>query len=183
MSAIPRKRTFGCAGLGQRRTGRIELGQGEPSGSRIRIKCRQISRVIAPVLALDYEVASRTSMEPRNRVVRVSRFGDPEALEVVEIPLPTAGRGEVRVRVLASSLNFSARPVQVVEGKGEHKLTNKIASEQQAPDQGRETLLSPHRLACEHNPVRNELKIPFASNASTTLATVEARPGAATRAK
>jgi hypothetical protein len=122
-------------------------------------------------------------MEPRNRVVRVSRFGDPEALEVVEIPLPTAGRGEVRVRVLASSLNFSARPVQVVEGKGEHKLTNKIASEQQAPDQGRETLLSPHRLACEHNPVRNELKIPFASNASTTLATVEARPGAATRAK
>ena len=46
-------------------------------------------------------------MEPRNRVVRVSRFGAPEGLEVVDVPLPTAGRGEVRVRVLASSLNYT----------------------------------------------------------------------------
>jgi NADPH:quinone reductase len=46
-------------------------------------------------------------IEPRNRVVRVSRFGGPEGLEVVEAPLPTAGRGEVRVRVLASSLNYT----------------------------------------------------------------------------
>ena len=46
-------------------------------------------------------------MEHRNRVVRVSRFGDPEGLEVVDAPLPTAGRGEVRVRVLASSLNYT----------------------------------------------------------------------------
>jgi NADPH2:quinone reductase len=46
-------------------------------------------------------------MEQRNRVVRVSRFGDPEGLEVVEAPLPTAGRGELRVRVLASSLNYT----------------------------------------------------------------------------
>jgi NADPH:quinone reductase len=46
-------------------------------------------------------------MEPRNRVVRVSRFGEPEGLEVVVAPLPTAGRGEVRVRVLASSLNYT----------------------------------------------------------------------------
>jgi NADPH:quinone reductase-like Zn-dependent oxidoreductase len=46
-------------------------------------------------------------MEPRNRAVQVSRFGDPEELEVVDAPLPTAGRGEVRVRVLASSLNYT----------------------------------------------------------------------------
>ena len=46
-------------------------------------------------------------MEPRNRVVQVSRFGGPEGLEVVDAPLPTAGRGEVRVRVLASSLNYT----------------------------------------------------------------------------
>ncbi len=46
-------------------------------------------------------------MEPRNRVVRVRRFGDPGGLEVVEAPLPTAGPGEVRVRVLASSLNYT----------------------------------------------------------------------------
>ena len=46
-------------------------------------------------------------MEPRNRVVQVRRFGGPEGLEVVDAPLPTAGRGEVRVRVLASSLNYT----------------------------------------------------------------------------
>ena len=41
--------------------------------------------------------------EPRNRVVQVRRFGGPDELEVVDAPLPTAGRGEVRVRVLASA--------------------------------------------------------------------------------
>jgi NADPH:quinone reductase-like Zn-dependent oxidoreductase len=46
-------------------------------------------------------------MEPRNRVVQVSRFGDAEGLEVVDAPVPTVGRGAVRVRVLASSLNYT----------------------------------------------------------------------------
>jgi len=46
-------------------------------------------------------------MEQRNRVVRVNRFGDPEGLEVVDTPLPTASQGELRVRVLASSLNYT----------------------------------------------------------------------------
>ncbi|WP_141342818.1 medium chain dehydrogenase/reductase family protein [Bradyrhizobium sp. USDA 3458] len=46
-------------------------------------------------------------MEQRNRVVQVSRFGDPGRLEVLDAPLPTAGSGEVRVRVLASSLNYT----------------------------------------------------------------------------
>jgi NADPH2:quinone reductase len=45
--------------------------------------------------------------EPRNRVVQVRRFGGPEGLEVVDVPLPTAGRGEVRVRVLASGLEYT----------------------------------------------------------------------------
>lgn len=45
--------------------------------------------------------------EPRNRVVQVRRFGDPDGLEVVEAPLPTAGRGEVRVRVLASGIEYT----------------------------------------------------------------------------
>jgi NADPH:quinone reductase-like Zn-dependent oxidoreductase len=45
--------------------------------------------------------------EPRNRVVQVRRFGDPDGLEVVDVPLPTAGRGEVRVRVLASSVQYT----------------------------------------------------------------------------
>jgi NADPH:quinone reductase-like Zn-dependent oxidoreductase len=45
--------------------------------------------------------------EPRNRVVQVRRFGGPEELEVVTAPLPTASRGEVRVRVLASSVEYT----------------------------------------------------------------------------
>jgi NADPH:quinone reductase len=46
-------------------------------------------------------------MEPRNRVVRVRDFGGPDRLEVVELPMPTAGPGEVRVRVLASSIVYT----------------------------------------------------------------------------
>src|ERR1700688_3335967 len=45
--------------------------------------------------------------ESRNRVVQVSRFGGPDGLEVVDAPLPTASRGEVRVRMLASSLVYT----------------------------------------------------------------------------
>src|SRR5205085_3949445 len=45
--------------------------------------------------------------EPHNRIVRVRRFGGPEGLEVVDAPLPIAGRGEVRVRVLASGLEYT----------------------------------------------------------------------------
>jgi NADPH2:quinone reductase len=61
-----------------------------------------------PVPALDHDIAGRSPMmEPRNRVVQVSLFGDPERLEVVDAPLPTASRGELRVRVLASSLNYT----------------------------------------------------------------------------
>src|SRR5499426_3448331 len=44
---------------------------------------------------------------PHNRVVQVRRFGGPDGLEVVDAPLPTAGRGEVRVRVLASSVQYT----------------------------------------------------------------------------
>ena len=45
--------------------------------------------------------------EPRNRVVQVKRFGDSDGLEVVDAPLPNAGQGEVRVRVLASSVEYT----------------------------------------------------------------------------
>jgi len=46
-------------------------------------------------------------MENLNRVVQVRGFGDPDELEVVDAPLPTAGRGEVRVRVLASGVEYT----------------------------------------------------------------------------
>ncbi len=45
--------------------------------------------------------------EPRNQVVLLKRFGGPEGLDVADAPLPTAGRGEVRVRVLASGLEYT----------------------------------------------------------------------------
>src|SRR6201982_3522962 len=45
--------------------------------------------------------------ELRNRVVQVGRFGGPDGLDVVDAPLPTVGWGEVRVRVLASGLEYT----------------------------------------------------------------------------
>jgi NADPH:quinone reductase-like Zn-dependent oxidoreductase len=43
----------------------------------------------------------------RNRVVQLTRFGDADGLEVVDAALPTADRGDVRVHVLASSLQYT----------------------------------------------------------------------------
>jgi len=45
--------------------------------------------------------------EPRNRIIQVREFGGPDGLEVVDAALPMAGRGEVRVRVLASGLEYT----------------------------------------------------------------------------
>ena len=45
--------------------------------------------------------------KPRNRVVQIRRFGDPDVIEVVDAPLPAAGPGEVQVRVLASSIEYT----------------------------------------------------------------------------
>src|SRR5215831_2822357 len=50
---------------------------------------------------------NRRVTEPRNRVVQVMRFGGPDGLEVVDAPLPAAWPGEVRVRVLASGLEYT----------------------------------------------------------------------------
>lgn len=45
--------------------------------------------------------------EPRNRVVQIKDFGDPDQLQVVDAPMPAAGPGEVRIRVLASSVVYT----------------------------------------------------------------------------
>ena len=42
-----------------------------------------------------------------DRTIQVTKFGDADGLKIVDIPLPEPGRGEVRVRVLASSLNYT----------------------------------------------------------------------------
>jgi|SRR5215472_1394005 len=44
--------------------------------------------------------------EPRNRVVQVRGFGGPDELEVVDAPLPTAGRG----RGVCPHLSYSSTP-------------------------------------------------------------------------
>ena len=43
----------------------------------------------------------------RNQTVQVRRFGGPDELEVVDARLSNAGRGEVRVHVLASGLEYT----------------------------------------------------------------------------
>ena len=45
--------------------------------------------------------------ELRNRVVQLGHFGDPKELKVVDAPLPIPGKGEVRVRVLASGVEYT----------------------------------------------------------------------------
>jgi NADPH2:quinone reductase len=45
--------------------------------------------------------------EQRNRVVRIRGYGGPDEIEVVDAPLPTPGPGEVRVRVLASGIEYT----------------------------------------------------------------------------
>lgn len=42
-----------------------------------------------------------------NRAVQLSDYGGPELLRVVDIAMPHPGPGEVRVRVLASSINYT----------------------------------------------------------------------------
>lgn len=45
--------------------------------------------------------------EQLNHAVQLAEYGEPERLRIVDLPMPAAGDGEVRVRVLASSINFT----------------------------------------------------------------------------
>lgn len=45
--------------------------------------------------------------EPLNKAVQLEHYGGPESLHVTDVPMPRAGPGEVRVRVLASSVNYT----------------------------------------------------------------------------
>src|SRR5262249_1086113 len=62
---------------------------------------------IAALPAVRWIARTSRMSEPRNRVVQLSRFGGPEGVEVIDAAMPTAGRGEVRVRVLASGLEYT----------------------------------------------------------------------------
>jgi hypothetical protein len=62
------------------------------------------------VLALDHEVARRTPMmELRYRVVRVSRFGDPDGLEVARRRIPLSANSPTGSTVTAFSTFVSTR--------------------------------------------------------------------------
>jgi len=52
----------------------------------------------------------------RTHAVRFAEFGDPEVLEVVEVPTPEPGEGEVLVEVFATGLN----PVESAIRRGDH---------------------------------------------------------------
>src|SRR6476659_2073191 len=73
-------------------------------GSAVRTPTGELLRPDVPGAAPS---APKAPPRTTNRVVQVVHFGGPEGLEVVDTPLPTAGPGEVRIRVLASSLEFT----------------------------------------------------------------------------
>ncbi len=52
----------------------------------------------------------------RTHAVRFAEFGDPDVLEVVEVPTPEPGEGEVLVEVFATGLN----PVESAIRRGDH---------------------------------------------------------------
>jgi NADPH:quinone reductase-like Zn-dependent oxidoreductase len=41
------------------------------------------------------------------KAARFSRFGGPEVLEIVDLPDPDPGRGEIRIKVRAAGVNAS----------------------------------------------------------------------------
>ena len=45
--------------------------------------------------------------EPLNRAIQLKAYGGPEGLRVVDLPMPAAADGEARIRVLASSVNYT----------------------------------------------------------------------------
>ncbi|MEU3183583.1 NADP-dependent oxidoreductase [Streptomyces sp. NPDC006923] len=58
------------------------------------------------------------------KAVEVFRYGEPDALEVVEIPVPVAGPGQIRVRVHAAAVNPS--DVLLRRGHIDQKLAGRL---------------------------------------------------------
>src|SRR6266481_8682445 len=42
----------------------------------------------------------------RMKAVQLARFGNPEVLEIVDLPVPYPGPGDVRARIRAAGVNF-----------------------------------------------------------------------------
>jgi NADPH:quinone reductase-like Zn-dependent oxidoreductase len=61
---------------------------------------------LVPALESSDERAEPSPIQ-KEVVVLLKCFGGPDAFELVEQPMPTAGVGEVRIRVLAASVQFT----------------------------------------------------------------------------
>ena len=62
-------------------------------------------RIAHPIPA--HQITPVAAPSPRQLVVMLKRFGGPDCLELSEPPMPTPGPKEVRVRVLAASVQFT----------------------------------------------------------------------------
>jgi len=82
-------------------------GRGAARAPLVKRIYRCVAGIVAFLLSVRWTARTLPMTEPRNWVVQVSRFGGPDGLEVVDATTPTAGRGEVRVRVLASGLEYT----------------------------------------------------------------------------
>ena len=58
-------------------------------------------------------------VRPNMRAVGVTEFGGPDALQVLDLPEPEAGPGEVRIRVHAAAVN----PTDTLVRSGGRQLT------------------------------------------------------------
>jgi NADPH2:quinone reductase len=61
--------------------------------------------VLGPFIALEASVAD--ILATRMRAIQMSEYGGPEVLQLVELPIPEPGDGEVLVRVARAGLNFA----------------------------------------------------------------------------
>src|SRR3954452_3389982 len=78
-------------------------------------------RIGYALLGAFFPMESTRSTVDAMRAVVIRRFGGPDALEVLDVPVPEPRRGQVRVRVQAAAVN----PVDIATRAGslaEHRL-------------------------------------------------------------
>lgn len=82
---------------------------------------------------------------PRVKAVVFDRYGAPEVLRAIELPMPQAGPGEIRVRVRAAGV----RPSDIALRSGLSARAAREACGEEADDDALERARFPHRLGNE----------------------------------
>src|ERR687898_419 len=67
----------------------------------------ELAQVACPLCSSRGSVRRRGGWEAQVRAVVYDRYGGPEVLRVADVPMPSPGAGQVRVRVVATSVNLS----------------------------------------------------------------------------